>query len=207
MAEDIKIPNETQGLLQGQTRTVPNREWYRFWRWIPDFFLQVIDWISDTFAWSAYGQMSYDGAMSNINSTWQVIPFDTVDLTPLGYTFDTVAHTFAATDVTVTRISIMGAFEHDEVDAGRSMLLRVRNTITAEIVPITVIGTGRNVAFTNVSTPFLIGIDDTVVGDPFVIEVSSAVDTYLTVTAHQFRLALNNVGPWLGSQDVDDRVT
>jgi len=123
-------------------------------------------------------------ALSDINATWQTIPFDTEMLTiPRGIVQDIANNGLGLSIAGVYNFNVNLDVKHNLLNAGRIMQFRLYNPTTGNGGVPSKFGTGSDVEHTSISMPgVLLELLASEEGDVLQVQVSSSTDTYSTVS-------------------------
>ena len=166
-------------------------------RWLRDEFLSVQAGTNlaariDAFFAAAnvvagYGGIGLDAitALSDINATPQILPFDIELITdPRGVDYNLGSQALQFAEVGVWRMNAKVSLEFLELNAGRRMELRLYNVATAsDVGPTFNFSVGRNTDGVNLNFNLLVNIPEEILNDPLVLRVRSAADTFTGVQA------------------------
>ena len=135
---------------------------------------------------AAYGgvRITSPWSAADIGATWQTVAFDAEMLTiPRGIIQDTVNDGLGLQVAGVYSFGANLDVQHDEVNAGRVLQVRLHNPTTGlSSLPIN-IGTGINTSHTNISiSGVLLELLATETGNVLQIQISSSSDSYSSVS-------------------------
>jgi len=149
---------------------------------------------------SGYGGirlLGSDVVGTDLGTGWDTLNYiyDSIGIAvPRGVTQDFANGTIAFTSDNIWQVNVVVSMSHDDVNRGRSMQLRVFNTITAVGSNPLDIAIGRNTPGTNVIVSFLIEVPTAELNDPFVLQVGNVLnasgnpDTMTTILYKTARL-------------------
>lgn len=138
----------------------------------------------DNFALAAYagiGQNAASAPLSDITSTWATVnTFDIPLVVPRGASYDFANDALVLEVPGIWYLSIKLSLEHNELNAGRTMALRLNNFTTGAPSAVEFrYGTGRNTAVTNITLGAFFEVEK--IGDALQLQLGTDGDTYSSV--------------------------
>ena len=138
-------------------------------------------------------------ALADLGAGWTILLADTnIITTPRGVTQDFATESIAFDTPGVWSISISVALSHNELNASRTIGVRLFNITDVSAGVSSVIGVARNVGVTNFSVSLLVEILTADVGDAWRVEVSGGVDAFTTVVEDSFTFSATLVSEFRG---------
>lgn len=182
-----RLPTDQQGLVQSQTKTIPDRIWYRWFNWVDQRLRNSVI--------SRFASMDgTDGAFSDLGAGWLTLLFTADRVTPLGIVTNYTNNTFLFEFLGVYNFTYSGSFTHNELNAGRTTNLRVWNVDDAvQIGTDATIATARNIGATDFSFSLIFEVTDQIVDKEIRLEIGGG-DTYTTVSFVNSNLDLWSIG-------------
>lgn len=163
---------------------------------------EIHQFIMDSFVAAGYGSISLADPtpLLDIDATWQKIPFDTAAIAvPKGVVYDLPANGITVNVEGIWTLSLTITLSFAEAQAGRTLQIRSFNTdLATGATPIQSF-VGRNTAGHTVTFSLPVEISPAAVGDVFVVEISSATDTFTTVQAEAANWSLTHSSEYKGA--------
>lgn len=162
----------------------------------------IVQFVLDNFSVAGYGGIQLSAAdetFPDLGAGYQTLVADTntIDV-PRGTTPDHTTNSVALNLEGVWQISIGFTIEHDSSNQGRTIRLRLRNTVDGTTSTPNPIGIGRNVEVTNWSITTLFQNLPDNLADPMVAEIGGG-DTVLVTALDSYYFNVNYVSEYRGA--------
>jgi hypothetical protein len=158
---------------------------------------------------AGYGGIGLDAitALSDINATPQILPFDVETLpNPRGITYSLGSNGLIFETEGVWRINAKVSLEFAEAQAGRRLQLRMYNVNTAsDVGPSFNFGVGRNIATQTLIFNLAVEIPESIIGDTLILRILSTADVFTSVVAIGSIWDTNHVSEYKGDLFDDEQ--
>ena len=199
------------------TSEVPSTTLENTQRWLREEFAQVRNSTEDIYASLAFSILTFVNAgygaislatptlMGTIGAGFNTVPMDSENISdPRNVTHDLASEGLHIDDEGIWRITAMLSLSHDELNAGRTIFVRLWNETEAVALVTIPVGIGRNIGVTTWTGTFLVEFPAALVGDTIQLQIGGG-NVVLATTAEFASLNCNNCGEFRGEFQLDSQ--